>query len=57
MSKIMCDCCDEKEAVTKDYRFIEGYFQGKCFMCKDCFNLSDVEVVKIIDRRGRRLLK
>ena len=44
---IKCDCCyQEKKTLFKDYRFIEGLFQGKCLMCEQCLHLNDVEVYK-----------
>ncbi len=46
--KMKCECCQKKKVEIKDYRFIEGLFQGKTFMCRDCFGLSDVEVYKLV---------
>lgn len=44
---IKCDCCQkEHKTLHRDYRYIDGLFQGKCFMCKECIGLNDVEVYK-----------
>jgi len=42
-----CDCCNKSvKTLYKDFRFIDGLFQGKCLMCEDCIHLNDVGVYK-----------
>jgi hypothetical protein len=44
---IKCDCCQKRrKTLYKDFRFIEGLFQGKCLMCQECILLNDVGVYK-----------
>jgi len=44
----MCEVCGKHEATTKDYRFMEGYFEGKVLSCKWCANLADYALVDIV---------
>lgn len=49
---IKCDCCGKEfKILKKDYRFIDGYFSGKCFMCDTCIGLNDVDVYKIVSKK------
>ncbi len=44
-----CEICNKHQIDYKDYRFIDGYFNGKTFVCKWCFNLNDVAIVEVFD--------
>tara|TARA_Y100000310_G_scaffold16903_1_gene16819 strand:+ start:1607 stop:1783 length:177 start_codon:yes stop_codon:yes gene_type:complete len=42
-----CEICNKHKATMKDYRYIDGYFNGKILVCKWCRNLNDVSIVEI----------
>ena len=42
-----CDVCEKYKATRKDYRYIDGLFNGKIFNCEWCNPLSDVALYQI----------
>ena len=46
-----CEVCNKHKAKYKDYRFIDGYFNGKILVCKWCFDLNDVSLVEIFNNK------
>ena len=44
-----CEICNKHKATMKDYRYIDGYFNGKTLVCKWCWGLNDVSLVEILD--------
>ena len=44
-----CEICTKHKAEYKDYRYIDGYFNGKTIVCKWCKGLNDVSVVEIFN--------
>ena len=44
-----CEICNKHKAEYKDYRYIDGYFNGKTLVCKWCRDLNDVSVVEIFN--------
>ena len=46
-----CEICTKHKAEYKDYRYIDGYFNGKTLACKWCWGLNDVSLVEIFDEK------
>ena len=44
-----CEICNKHQIDYKDYRFIDGYFNGKTLVCKWCFSLNDVAIVEVFN--------
>ena len=44
-----CEICNKHKAEYRDYRYIDGYFDGKTIVCKWCKGLNDVSVVEIFN--------
>jgi len=44
----MCEVCGKHKATHKDFRFMDGYFNGKVLSCKWCAGLADYALVDIV---------
>ena len=44
-----CEVCNKHKVEMKDYRYIDGYFNGKTYVCKWCWGLNDVSLVEIFN--------
>ena len=44
-----CEVCNKHKVERKDYRYIDGYFNGKTLVCKWCFDVSDVSLIEIFN--------
>jgi len=45
---IKCEVCNQYDATSKDYRFIDQLsFAGKCYLCEWCVPLNDVTLYQI----------
>ena len=48
--KQKCWCCDKHKIEYRDYRYIDGYCEGKTLVCYWCNGLNDVDLYKVMSK-------
>ena len=52
-----CEVCNKHKVERKDYRYIDGYFNGKTLVRKWCFDINDVSFIEKINDKNNLKFK